>query len=68
MSLAQAFWSNSVLIKSFLTSINVLSLSFIIACLSGCEVLPIPDAKLWRWMLPQEKQKEDHFRRKVEGS
>ena len=27
-------------------------------------VLPIPDAKLWRWMLPQEKQKEDHFRRK----
>ena len=27
-------------------------------------VLPIPDAKLWRWMLPQEKQKEEHFRRK----
>ena len=27
-------------------------------------VLPIPAAKLWRWMLPQEKQKEEHFRRK----
>jgi putative photosynthetic complex assembly protein 2 len=27
-------------------------------------VLPIPDAKLWRWMLPQEIQKEEHFRRK----
>ena len=24
-------------------------------------VLPIPDAKLWRWMLPQEKQKKTTF-------
>ena len=68
LSIALGCWIERILSVNLISDVIGFTLLATLTAMALLEhwvmVLPIPDAKLWRWMLPQEKQKVKHFRRK----
>lgn len=68
LTFALACWIERIYALQSLSDIIGFSLLSALTALALVEhwvmVLPIPDARLWRWMLPQNKRIERKFRRK----
>ena len=65
LTFALGCWIERLLSVNLLSDITGFTLLSSLTAMALLEhwvmVLPIPDAKLWRWMLPQEKQKKTTF-------